>query len=200
MLNKRGQGLSTKAIVLIVLGVTLLVFLVFGFTVGWGKFIPFLGGSDNVGTIATSCKVACSISDEDSFCSKERELRANDLTLTGSCLDFSTNPSYSEYGIDKCPGLCGSSSFSFGSSDSSTSKVEISKGRIDFSQKGTWELSQKGRYEITAHFRNKEDAKEACHEFSTYCLQRGYTCPLKNIFVKYEKSGGIFVTDPCDEV
>ena len=59
MQNKRGQGLSTQAIILIVLGVAVLVIMIIGFTVGWDKIAPWLS-RDNVDSIVTQCEVACS--------------------------------------------------------------------------------------------------------------------------------------------
>ena len=41
-MNKRGQGLSTNAIILIVLGVVVLVVLIGGFTIGWGQMAPWI--------------------------------------------------------------------------------------------------------------------------------------------------------------
>ena len=110
MQNKRGQGLSTNAIILIVLGVAILVVLIFGFIMGWENIAPWLSG-DNVDTIANQCEAACSTRSVYDFCTKQRELKASDLpggekSVTKSCFEFSIDEDYNPYGIEKCPGLC----------------------------------------------------------------------------------------------
>jgi hypothetical protein len=112
MLSKRGQGLSTNAIVLMVLGVIILVVLVVGFTVGFEKIAPWLS-SNNVDTIVTSCSVACSTNNIYEFCSLERTLKADDLPsggkeVMGTCNDLANeevNSEYAKYGIQECPAL-----------------------------------------------------------------------------------------------
>ena len=112
--NQRGQGLSTNAIILIVLGVVILVILIAGFTIGWGKIAPWLS-SDNVDTIANQCQASCSTRSVYDFCTKTRELKASDLpgevkSKTETCYFFAnektTNANYTKYGIQDCPGLC----------------------------------------------------------------------------------------------
>ena len=116
MLNKRGQGLSTNAIILIILGVIILVILVLGFMMGWSKLLPFLP-SDNVETIKTSCTSACATGNTYGFCTQERTLKADGLPLgedgkvpkkvLGNCFFFSnsTNPDYVKYGIEECDSI-----------------------------------------------------------------------------------------------
>jgi hypothetical protein len=110
MQNKRGQGLSTNAIILIVLGVVILVVLIIGFTMGWANIAPWLS-SDNVDTIANQCQSACATRSVYDFCTKQRELKVDDLpdgvkSVTESCLFFSTTENYEKYGIEDCSGLC----------------------------------------------------------------------------------------------
>lgn len=54
MLNKRGQELTTGTIILIVLGVVLLVFLIYGFSVGWTNLFERL---TNVGGTSQSAVI-----------------------------------------------------------------------------------------------------------------------------------------------
>ena len=113
--NSRGQGLSTNAIILIVLGVVILVVLIIGFTMGWGNIAPWLS-SDNVNTIANQCEAACSTRSTYDFCTKQRELKASDLpkgedgkihkSKEETCFFFSTDNNYNPYGIEECSGLC----------------------------------------------------------------------------------------------
>jgi len=110
MQNKRGQGLSTSAIVLIVLGIIILVILSVGFTMGWSNIALWIGG-DNVDTIVNQCQAACSTMSVYDFCTKQRELKADDLpgdvkSITNTCEYFSTAEGYGAYGIAECPGLC----------------------------------------------------------------------------------------------
>ena len=103
MQNKRGQGLSTNAIVLIVLAVIVLVLLVIGFTAGWDKLAPWLGSSNNVDVIVQQCSVACSAQGTYDFCMKERDLtpeeKADEL-LDVSCYYLSEKKTM--YGIESC--------------------------------------------------------------------------------------------------
>lgn len=109
-MNKRGQGLSTSAIVLIILGVIVLVILILGFTIGWKKFVPWISGG-NVNEIATNCQTACTLISVYDFCSREMTLEADDLPgdvkeVKGTCSFFATDADYEKYGIEDCPGLC----------------------------------------------------------------------------------------------
>jgi len=104
--KKRGQGLSTNAIILIVLGVFVLAILILGFTIGWAKINPFLS-TNNVNTIVTSCGVACETRSLYDFCTAPRELKADDLpgnvkSIKGNCTFFATNTDYNKYGINDC--------------------------------------------------------------------------------------------------
>ena len=111
MWGKRGQGLSTSAIVLMVLGVIILVVLAVGFTIGFNKLAPWLS-SNNVNTIATSCSIACSTNNIYEFCSLERTLKADDLPsgvkeVIGTCNFFADeeNSGFAKYDIRECPAL-----------------------------------------------------------------------------------------------
>jgi hypothetical protein len=105
MKNKRGQGLSTNAIILIILGVVVLVVLIIGFTVGWDKIAPWIS-SNNVDTIAQQCEVACSTGSVYDYCSMKRTLKVEGKEdITKTCYELATNTSYDSYGIDECPTL-----------------------------------------------------------------------------------------------
>ena len=101
--NKRGQGLSTNAIILMVLGVIVLVVLIIGFTMGWARISPWLN-TNNVDIIVNQCGVACSTNALYSYCSQERDLKADDETLKDvSCYYLSEKKL--QYGIEKCPSI-----------------------------------------------------------------------------------------------
>jgi len=104
--NRRGQGLSTNAIILIILGVIVLIILALGFMMGWDKLFPFIP-SDNVETIKTSCASVCATGNTYGFCVQERTLKADGLPggvkeVTETCFEFATNASYEKYGIEDC--------------------------------------------------------------------------------------------------
>lgn len=111
MQNKRGQGLSTNAIILIILGVIILVVLIIGFTLGWGTIAPWIKPSNNVKDIVQACSIACSTENVYDYCTFARELKAEDLpgdvkSVTESCKFISTTVGYEKYGIKTCPRLC----------------------------------------------------------------------------------------------
>ena len=53
-MNKKGQGLSINAIILIVLGIVVLVFLILGFALGWGNLRDKVFSSNKVGLFTIS--------------------------------------------------------------------------------------------------------------------------------------------------
>lgn len=99
---KRGQGLSTNAIILIILGVVVLALMIIGFTVGWGNIAPWLS-QDNVDKIVTQCESACATNSKYDYCTKERDLKAGNVEIKESCAVFSVISGYNQYGIDTCP-------------------------------------------------------------------------------------------------
>ena len=102
-MKKRGQGLSTTAIILIILGIVILVVLVIGFSIGWGRVSPFISKS-NVDSISTQCSVACTTNSVYDFCSKARNLNDGNVTLKGiTCYYLASEKS--NYGIAKCPAI-----------------------------------------------------------------------------------------------
>jgi len=107
-MNKRGQGLSTNAIILIVLGVIVLVVLIIGFSLGWDKFMPWIKPDNNVKDIAQACQLACSGEIVYDYCTRERELGdADENEILAPCYLFSKVSDFkSRYGIAECPGLC----------------------------------------------------------------------------------------------
>ncbi|MBU1129238.1 MAG: hypothetical protein KJ949_01245 [Nanoarchaeota archaeon] len=110
-MNKRGQGLSTSAIILIILGVVILALLIFGFSTGWKSFSKYLQpDEDNVQTIVTSCELACSSQAIYDYCTKQRELEASNLptgdkSVMKTCNQFATEVGYESYGISECSAI-----------------------------------------------------------------------------------------------
>ncbi len=98
--STRGQGLSTTAIILIVIGIIILVVLVIGFSVGWGKIAPFLSSS-NVDSLQTQCSTACTTGQTYDFCSKQRDLNDGTNSFKNvTCYYLSQKKS--EYGVTAC--------------------------------------------------------------------------------------------------
>ncbi len=103
--NKKGQGLSTSAIILIILGVFILVILILGFITGWDIFKGiFPGGGDNVDTIIQACQRDCMTKSGYGFCSQTKELKADGDTYEGSCYTFAVADGFN-YGIEECGDL-----------------------------------------------------------------------------------------------
>ena len=79
LLNKRGQGMSTNTIILIILGLIVLVVLIIGFTQGWDSIAPWISGS-NVDSISQACGVACSTGQTFGFCTTKRDVKTEEQT------------------------------------------------------------------------------------------------------------------------
>jgi len=109
-MDKKAQGLSIQTVILLILGVIVLVILILGFTVGWDRIKNWIAPSNNVKDVSDACRIACATDQEYAFCSEIRTLKAKDLAggkVDTTCSELATNPEYSKYGIDDCPGLCG---------------------------------------------------------------------------------------------
>jgi hypothetical protein len=105
MENKRGQGLSTNTIILLILGLVILVVLILGFTLGWNKIFPFLSGN-NVQTIVNNCQAACATQAKFDFCSAPRTLNDGTNKFPNvNCYELANDEDYSIYGIEPCPGI-----------------------------------------------------------------------------------------------
>ncbi len=128
MKGKKGTEMTIGTIIIIVLALIVLVVLVLGFTGGWsnlwGRITGFFGGS-NVDSIAQACQVACSTNSKYDWCTRERNLRGENLEINppfitqvkadkdgkatevkGSCSAFVTKDFYKNMGFTDCPGLC----------------------------------------------------------------------------------------------
>ena len=109
MLNKRGQGLQISTIILIILGVAILVFLIYGFVVGWDKLLSWINPGNNVDLMVSQCQVACATNSVYGFCTQQRTLKAEDLPgkqATATCSSFSIDSAYTKYNIAKCSLTC----------------------------------------------------------------------------------------------
>lgn len=113
-MDKRGQGLSTSAIILIILGIFILVILAFGFILGWDKIAPWLKPENNVDAVVRACQISCSMQSTYDFCQKIMRLKAPNLPeeqakkdgyKDATCSFFATDPNYKKYGIDACPSI-----------------------------------------------------------------------------------------------
>ncbi|MBU2612633.1 MAG: hypothetical protein KKB62_02845 [Nanoarchaeota archaeon] len=104
MQNKKGQGLSTSTIVLLILGLIILVILIWGFVTGWSGFKSLVSPS-NVDDVIRDCSSYCSISSVYSYCSGERTLRANEdkVEVKSTCAVFSSISNFEKYRIPDCP-------------------------------------------------------------------------------------------------
>ena len=121
--NKRGQEMTLSTIIMIVLGIAVLVFLIFGFSTGWKNMwdkVTIYGGQDNVNTIKQACAIACSTGDSYGFCTQSRNTILADGRVNGTATcnqlvdktnfenkkDNSKNGDSVEIGIESCTPLC----------------------------------------------------------------------------------------------
>jgi hypothetical protein len=102
MQNKKGQGLSTNAIILIILGVIILIVLIVGFTVGWNQIKEIILPSNNVDKIVQQCNTACITNSKYDYCTKMRTLKAEEIEIETNCAVFSVISEYDLYGIEEC--------------------------------------------------------------------------------------------------
>ena len=103
--DKKGQELSTNVIILIILGVVVLVVLILGFTVGWGKIAPWLS-SENVDSVVNQCSVACSTQSVYDYCTKERTLNDGEKEIKDlPCWELSHYSDFEKYGIASCSSI-----------------------------------------------------------------------------------------------
>lgn len=103
MKNKRGQGLSTETIILIILAIAVLVVLIVGFTLGWSKIAPWIS-SNNVDNIKTACNAACSSNSGYDFCLAGKDLTADQEKLKGVTCNYLAEKK-TIYGIAQCPSI-----------------------------------------------------------------------------------------------
>lgn len=122
--DKKGQGLQLSTIILIVLGIAVLVFLIFGFYTGWSnlweRITNFAGGKSNLDTIKQGCAVACTGQAQSDWCNDVRTVRfGKEVTVagvndgkayksrTGTCEDFVTkSKEYPGLSVDSCGITC----------------------------------------------------------------------------------------------
>ena len=104
--NKRGQGMSTNTIVLLILGLIILVALIFGFATGWKSFKKVISPT-NVDNIVEDCDVVCGLGNKFSYCKGDRILRVNedDLEVTSSCAILAGLSEFKKYGVGACPAI-----------------------------------------------------------------------------------------------
>jgi hypothetical protein len=103
--NKKAQSMSTNTIILLILGLLVLVFLIWGFTTQWQSVQKIITPT-NVGEKITECKVdACSLASHSfSYCRGDRTLRVNedDLVVETSCYVLANLPEFNKYGFEEC--------------------------------------------------------------------------------------------------
>lgn len=106
-MNKKGQEMSVTTIILIVLGLVVMIVLILGFTLGWGKIKDWIVPSNNVAAITDSCKIACGTEQTYGYCFEKRELKTKEETLKNvTC--YSLSKKKPNYGIESCPAIeCG---------------------------------------------------------------------------------------------
>ena len=108
--NKRGQELSTNAIIMIIIGIIVLVVLVLGFTIGWDRLLPFIS-SNNIENVKTFCSTACVTGNQYDYCTFPRDVNDKindkfsatcDQLDSGSVIVDGETLDTSNYGIESC--------------------------------------------------------------------------------------------------
>ncbi len=100
--------MTLGTIIAIVLGIAVLVFLIFGFSMGWNnmwdKITNIGGGKVNVDSVSSGCKIACSSNSEYGYCTEKRTVNwgrgdgSSELTCKGFAMD-------SKSGYDGCSNI-----------------------------------------------------------------------------------------------
>lgn len=106
-MDKRGQGMSISTIILLILGVIVLAILAIGFSVGWQKINPFVGGN-NIQTVQTQCTAYCASGDSYSYCTKGLTLKTDSATYKNVTCDFMSSQldiQIPTLKIDTCPSI-----------------------------------------------------------------------------------------------
>lgn len=82
--SKRGQEITLGTIILIVLGIAVLVFLIWGFSTGWsnfwGKISAMFGGGANVDSVKLACNTDCRPGNEQAYCVSKKTLKYEDAS------------------------------------------------------------------------------------------------------------------------
>jgi hypothetical protein len=97
MQNKRGQELSTTAIILIILGVLILVILIVGFALGWNRIAPWLS-RDNVNQVVDGCNTACTTKSVYDFCLRGRDMTAEKVDYKALTCNYVANQMQTDTG------------------------------------------------------------------------------------------------------
>jgi len=101
MKGKKGAEMTIGTIIIIILAILVLVFLVYGFSTGWGNLWERItglgGGGSNVDSVKQACQVACSTNSQYDYEQSKRTIRwsdsesATDVTCkdleSGICID-----------------------------------------------------------------------------------------------------------------
>jgi hypothetical protein len=123
VMNKKGSELTLSTIIIIVLGIAVLVFLIFGFSTGWtnlwSKITAYGGGNANVDTIKQACALACGSQQKAEFCDNVRTVKysakidawngtgiSNVIQSPGTCQNMTDSTNYPGVNVEPCTGLC----------------------------------------------------------------------------------------------
>jgi hypothetical protein len=105
-MHKKAQGLSVSTIVVIIVSLVVLVFLIYGFSVGWGNLLTSvkeIGGASNVASVVSACEIACSSNSQYDYCSVSRSVTfgkgEKDKNGDYTCSSLF----YKEAGLNSCP-------------------------------------------------------------------------------------------------
>jgi hypothetical protein len=106
--DKKAQQLTLGTIILIVLGVAVLVFLIYGFSTGWGnlwsRITAFGGGEENVDTMRQACVLACNTQSKYDYCNKTRTLVVDSTNRSRDVVGPCGNSNLTQY-VGSCSAI-----------------------------------------------------------------------------------------------
>jgi hypothetical protein len=101
------RGMAIMMIVLIVLGIAVLTFLIFGFSTGWSNLwdrVTSFGGGVGVDTAKKGCELACGSNSVYEYCENVFEIEFEDEeVVSGTCKDFEGDK---RVGLEVCGIVC----------------------------------------------------------------------------------------------
>jgi ammonia channel protein AmtB len=116
-MKKKKGDMTIRTIVAIALAVVVLIFLIYGFSVGWGnlwgRISNFIGGDNNVNTIQQTCDLKCLEKNKYEFCTKERTIKTGTATYISTCFKLPQGENAQTQSLEPiagaekipCPGL-----------------------------------------------------------------------------------------------
>jgi len=103
MKSRKAAEMTIGTIIVIILALVVLVFLIWGFTAGWGnlrdQILNIFGGGSNIDTLVSSCQTVCATQQAFNYCGLKRDVRFGDnIKAKMTCKQLEG----AEIGLDVC--------------------------------------------------------------------------------------------------